>query len=137
MAEITEKLNLVVLTFDRTVYEGLVDSVTALGVGGEFTVLPRHVAFMTPLEVGVLNVRVNGKQENIAIHSGFMRVEDDGVTVLADAAEMPQEIDIERARAAKKRAEDRLRQTGSGGIDVDRARAGLRRALLRLRIAGQ
>jgi F-type H+-transporting ATPase subunit epsilon len=128
------KLRLVVRTVDREVYEGTVDSVTGLGTEGEFTVLPNHIAYMTPLEIGVLTMRTKLKEDAIALHAGFLRVEGDTVTVLADAAERAEDIDIERARAAKKRAEDLLKRLGEGHVQVDSASASLRRALLRLRV---
>ena len=126
-------LKLVVLTIDRSVYEGNVDSVTGLGTGGEFTVLPNHVAFMTPLEIGILTIRQQSREEAIALHAGFLRVEDNVVTVLADAAERAEDIDVERARAAKQKAEELLR----GAKNAESAGASLRRALLRLRVAGK
>ncbi len=131
------KLNLVVLTVGRKVYEGEVDSVTGKGTGGEFTILHKHMAYMTPLEIGVLTVRNGSNEERIALHAGFLRVENDTVTVLADAGEKAHDIDVERARAAKRRAEDRLGRPAADDTDIDRARAGLQRALIRLRIVGQ
>ena len=133
----SKELRLVVLTVDRKVYEGEVDSVTGLGTDGEFTVLSSHIAFMTSLEVGVLTARSHGKEEGIALHAGFLRVEDDTVTVLADAAERAQDIDIERARAAKLKAEELLRRIGEGRGELESTGAALRRALLRLRVAGR
>lgn len=123
-----KKLKLIILTVDRTVYEGEVDSVTGLGTDGEFTILPRHMAYMTPLEIGILTARSRDFQEVIALHSGFLRVEDDTVTVLADAAERAEDIDIERARAAKQKAHELLKKK------PDSTSAALRRALLRLRV---
>lgn len=131
------KLKLVILTVDREVYRGEVNSVTCLGADGEFTVLPNHMAFMTALEIGVLTARGHRKEEAIALHAGFLRVEDDTVTVLADAAERAQDIDIERARAAKEKAQDLLRKLGERGAHLDSAGASLRRALLRMRVAGR
>jgi len=131
------KLRLAVLTVDRTVFEGTVDSVTGLGTDGEFTVLANHVAFMTSLEIGVLIARMQNREEAIALHAGFLRVEDDVVTVLADAAERAEDIDVERARAAKQKAEELLKSTRQGGSGLEGASASLRRALLRLRVAGK
>jgi len=125
------------LTVDREVYKGEADSITGLGNGGEFTVLSKHIAFMTPLEVGVLIARNGGNEEEIALHAGFLRVENDTVTVLADAAERARDIDIERARAAKQRAEDLLKRMGKDPGKLESAGGALRRALLRLRVAGR
>ena len=131
------KLKLVILTVDREVYREEVNSVTCLGADGEFTVLPKHMAFMTALEIGVLTARSHRKEEVIALHAGFLRVEDDTVTILADAAERARDIDIERARAAKEKAQDLLRKLGERGAQLDSAGASLRRALLRMRVAGR
>ncbi len=130
----SKKLRLVILTVERKVYEGEADSVTGLGSGGEFTILPKHIAFMTPLEIGILSTRHGTKKEAIALHAGFLRVEDDTVTVLADAAERAEDIDIERAMAAKLKAEEMLKRLGESP-DLESAGASLRRALLRLRVA--
>jgi F-type H+-transporting ATPase subunit epsilon len=129
------QLKLVVLTVNRRVFEGAADSVTGLGVEGEFTVLPKHISFMTPLGIGVLTARYQGNETAIALHAGFLRVEDDIVTVLADDAERAEDIDVERARAAKQRAEDLLKKMDQAGADLEGAGASLRRALLRLRVA--
>lgn len=129
-----KKLKVIIRTVEREIYDGTADSVTGLGTDGEFTVLPNHIAFMTPLEIGVLTTRDGSREEAIALHAGFLRVENDTVTVLADAAERSQDIDIERAQAAKQRAEDALRRLEEGDRDLDSASAALRRALLRLRV---
>jgi len=131
------KLKVTVMTVDRTVYEGEADSVTGFGIGGEFTILSKHVAYMTPLEIGVLTIRVAGREEDIALHAGFLRVEEDDVTILADAAEKAQDINIQRAKAAKQRAEDMLKRLGEKQPELDDSGAALRRALLRLRVAGR
>ena len=128
------KLKLVIRTVDREVFNGDADSVTGLGTDGEFTVLPKHIGFMTPLEIGVLTTRNGNKEEAIALHAGFLRVEDNVVTVLADAAERAEDIDVARARAAKQKAEELLRRLGESP-DPESAGASLRRALLRLRVA--
>ena len=133
----TGKIKLAVLTVDREVYNGEADSVTGLGNGGEFTILPNHIAFMTPLEVGVLVARNGGKEEEIALHAGFLRVENDTVTVLADAAERARDIDVERARIAKQKAEELIRRMGEEPGKLESASGALRRALLRLRVAGR
>jgi F-type H+-transporting ATPase subunit epsilon len=138
MAKSDDKtLKLIVLTVDRSVYEGSVNSVTGLGTDGEFTILPNHVAFMTPLEIGVLTARQQSREETIALHAGFLRIEDNVVTVLADAAERAQDIDVERARAARQKAEELLRAAKGRGTGLESAGASLRRALLRLRVAGK
>ena len=131
------KLHVTIMTVSRTVFEGEADSVSGTGTEGEFTILPKHIAYMTPLDIGLLTIRKPAGEDNVALHAGFLRVEDNKVTILADAAETAQDIDIERAKAAKQRAEDMLRKFGEKHPDLDDAGAALRRALLRLRIAGR
>jgi F-type H+-transporting ATPase subunit epsilon len=118
----------------RVLYEEDIDEVIAPGVEGQFAVLPKHAAFMTMLVPGELILRKKGEDTPFAVTGGYFEVRDDHVIVLADAAERADEIDIERAEAARRRAEERLR-TRETTVDLARAEAALRRALIRLRVA--
>ena len=131
-----KKLNIIVLTVERQVYNGQADIVTVPAVDGELTIMPDHIALITPLGVGVLGARDGEKDEIVALHAGFLKVEDDDITVLADAAERAADIDVQRAMSAKQRAEDMLARTDAAGVELEAAGAALRRALLRLRVAG-
>lgn len=128
-------LKVEIVTAERVVYsqEG-VDEVVAPGVQGEFAVLPRHAAFLTQLEPGELRIIKGGEEEAMAITGGFFEVFNDRVVVLADAAERVEEIDIARAEAARRRAEEALRERKEL-VDLAAAEASLRRALARLKVA--
>ncbi len=130
-----EKLELEVVTPDRLVAKDTVDIVMAMGALGEFGILPSHIPFLTPLQPGELRYRKGGQLEYLAVTGGFAEVSLNKVTILAEAAEKAREIDIDRAKRAKERAEKRLAQVKSEEIDYARAEMALKRALLRLRVA--
>ena len=128
-------IKLDIVTAERVVYSGEVDAVIAPGVEGQLGILPHHAPLMTMLQAGELVARKGGQEEIMAISGGFLEVRPDRVIVLADSAERAEEIDTARAEAAKRRAEDRLRDRKAAGLDETRAEASLRRALVRLEIA--
>ncbi len=123
-----------IITGERVVYAADVESVTLPGVEGELTVLPRHAPLLTMLKPGELVVRRGGEEVAMAVSGGFLEVMPDKVVVLADTAERAEEIDIARAEAARRRAEESLRRAVTEE-DLARARAALQRALVRLRVA--
>ena len=127
-----------VVAADRKVFTGQAVSLVAPGADGYLGILHDHAPLITSLAVGAITIVTAENQPPIiiAISGGFMEVTGDKVIILADTAEMAQDIDIERARLALERAEGRLRGAEEG-TDVDRAKAALLRALNRLRIAGQ
>jgi F-type H+-transporting ATPase subunit epsilon len=128
-------LRLDVITAERVVLsEDGLDAVIAPGSEGQLGILPSHAPLMTTLDVGELRARRGSEEIMIAISGGFLEVRDNVVTVLADVAERAEEIDIERARAARERAAALL-ATRESDIDVAATQAALRRALLRLRVA--
>lgn len=104
------------------------------GANGYLGILPGHAPLMTELGIGELTYRTAKPTEPISIIRGFAEVLPDRVTVLAETAELAAEIDIERAEAAKARAEKRL-AAGDTNIDWDRASVSLRRALIRIQVA--
>jgi F-type H+-transporting ATPase subunit epsilon len=123
-----------IVSQDRTVFQGDVDIVILPGVAGEMGILPHHAPVLTILKYGVIKIRRQGKEELFAVAGGMAEVQPEIVTILADAAENVQEIDITRAQAAKKRAEDTL-----AGLKPEedhdaylRMEAALRRSNLRL-----
>ena len=122
-----------IVSQDRTVFEGDVDIVILPGAGGEMGVLPKHAPVLTTLKYGVVKIRKDGKEELFTVAGGVAEVQPDIVTVLADAAENVEEIDVVRAEAAKKRAEEAL----SKGLPPDTdayliMEAALRKSNLRL-----
>jgi F-type H+-transporting ATPase subunit epsilon len=129
-----DKLELEVVTPDRLVARETVDIVMAVGAWGEFGILPDHIPFLTTLQAGELRYRRDGQLEYMAVTGGFAEISDNKVTILAEAAERAQEIDIDRARRAKERAERRLAQAKTEAIDYARAESALKRSLVRLNI---
>lgn len=127
-----------IVTQDRQLFSGDVDIVVAPGTDGEMGILPHHAPLLTTLNYGVLRVRHWGKEEVFAIAGGVMEVQPDIVTVLADAAESAEEIDVARAEAAKRRAEELLTQGPPPDTEAYLAlEAAIRRSNLRLRVARQ
>jgi len=129
-------LTLEVVTPERSVCRETISTVTLPGQAGYLGVLPHHAPLVTALKPGLLSYRTpQGDRRVLALSGGFAEIADNNVLVLADAAERPEEIDVERALAARRRAEERLRETGGDG-DVARARIALQRALARLKAVG-
>jgi F-type H+-transporting ATPase subunit epsilon len=128
-------LTVEIVTAEKVVYsqEG-VDEVIAPGSDGEFAVLPEHAAFITTLAPGEMRIIKGGDEEAMAITGGFFEVRNDRVVILADAAERVEEIDIARAEAARKKAEEALLEREEL-VDLVQVEASLRRALARLRVA--
>lgn len=129
------ELQLDIVTPDKKLVSEVVNYVSCPGVAGEFGVLKDHVALLSALKVGALRYDKDGKQQYVFIAGGFADVSNNVVTILADAAELAEDIDTERAKAAQKRAEERLAKRDE--IDAVRAEASLQRALVRLNVAGR
>jgi F-type H+-transporting ATPase subunit epsilon len=122
-----------IVSQDRMVFEGDVDIVVLQGSGGEMGILPKHAPLLSTLGVGFLKVRYAGKEDVFTITGGVVEVQPDIVTVLADAAENVEEIDINRAEAAKQRAETMLKEGPPPGSDAyETIEQALRRSRLRL-----
>jgi F-type H+-transporting ATPase subunit epsilon len=129
-------IRLEIVTAERTVYADDVDMVIAPGIEGQLGILPNHAPLLTALTYGELRAKKAGEEDlSVAIGGGFMEVLSDRVTVLADSAERADEIDLERAEAARRRAEGRLKRRREEDIDFARAEAALRRSLVRLKVA--
>jgi len=128
-------LKLDIVTAERVVYSADVDMVIAPGVEGQLGILPHHAPLMTILQAGELVARRGGEEDSLAISGGFLEVRPDRVIILADSAERAEEIDVARAEAARKRAEERLRGRKVPGLDETRAEAALRRAVARISVA--
>ncbi|MDI3547296.1 MAG: F-type H+-transporting ATPase subunit epsilon [Halanaerobiales bacterium] len=125
-------IRLEVVTPERVVYSEDINLMEAPAIDGAIGILPRHAPLVTVLKTGVLKVASGGKRFKIAISEGFMEVKPDQINVVVRTAELPHEIDVERARKAKERAEERLRSERSE-IDFARAEAALERAIARLK----
>ena len=128
-------LQLEIVTPERSVYSDMVDSVQLPGSEGELGVLPHHAPLVSTLGVGELRIRKGGVEESFAIVGGFLQVRPDRVVVMAETADMANEIDLERAQEARREAERALETGFHEGADLAAARAALQQALLRIRVA--
>jgi F-type H+-transporting ATPase subunit epsilon len=130
------KLQLQVVSADRMLVNEPVDEVIIPGSEGYFGVLPGHTPLLATLHVGELSYRRGAEWQYVALAFGFAEVQPERVTVLAETAERPADIDIGRAEAAKKRAEERI---GRPAVDIDfeRARIALLKSLIRLQVASR
>ncbi len=121
-----------VVTPEHTVFDDAVTEIVTRSIEGELGVLARHMPLITPLVPHCMTVYRDAEgMQSIVVSGGFMEVGSEGVLILADAAETPEQIDVERAEAARERAETRLRG-GGGDVDVARAKRALARAENRL-----
>jgi F-type H+-transporting ATPase subunit epsilon len=134
---VADRLTLEVATPSRAVISEQVDEVVVPGIEGYFGVLPGHAAFLTTLGIGELTYRIGRDERRAAIACGFCEVRNDKVIVLADSAELPEEIDRARAERARDRAEQRLAGRTQEEVDYVRASAALARALIRIQVASR
>jgi F-type H+-transporting ATPase subunit epsilon len=128
-------LHLEIVTIESKIFDDQVNMVVAPGSEGVLGILPRHAPLLTALTYGELQVKKEGEPDQFfAIGGGFMEVQPDHVVVLADAAEHAEEIDMARAEAARRRAEELLAQA-KDTEDFERAQAALRRSTMRIKVA--
>lgn len=127
-------LHLEIVTAERLVLSDDVDQVNAPTKDGRVGILPRHMPLLTVLTEGELSIIKGGQRTEFAVYGGFMEVLPDRVTILADACDRSDEIDLERAEEARKRAEERIAQRKSDQ-EMALAEADLRRALLQVKMA--
>lgn len=127
------KLLLEIVTPQGLVYSEEVDEVAASGSEGEFGVLPGHVPFVTTLKVGMLVCKKGNESFMFFVNWGYAEVGPEKVLILADSAERSEDIDVERAKAAMRRAEERLKKAEE--IDFRRAELALERAVTRVQVA--
>ena len=130
-------LQLEIVTPDRVVLRTEADYVSLPGVEGEFGILPGHIPFFAALGIGCMHYVAEGKTHYACVSGGFAEIADNQVHLLVDASELGSEIDVTRAEAARKRAEQRLAEKSKrDDIDAMRAETALHRALIRLQAAG-
>ena len=126
------KVLLEIVTPQGLVFSEEVDEVTATGSEGEFGVLPGHVPFVTTLKIGVLACKKGSESKYFFVNWGYAEVGAEKVMILADSAERSEDIDLDRAMAAKKRAEERLKHAEN--VDFARAETALERAVMRSQV---
>jgi len=130
------RLQLQIVSADRSLLNETVDEVVIPGFDGYFGVLPGHTPMLAVLQVGELWYRQGQEKHYVAIAFGFVEVLPDHVTVLAQVGERAQDIDVQRAERAKQRAEALLASpTSSVDLDIERARIALMKSLIRLQVA--
>ncbi|MGD7007102.1 F0F1 ATP synthase subunit epsilon [Metabacillus sp. 84] len=125
----TVKVN--VVTPDGPVYDAEVEMVSVKAQSGELGILPGHIPMVAPLKTGAVRLKKGSSTELVAVSGGFIEVRPDNVTILAQAAEAAEDIDLERAQASRERAESRLNDKAEQ-IDAHRAELALRRAINRI-----
>ncbi|HZT08171.1 MAG TPA: F0F1 ATP synthase subunit epsilon [Chloroflexota bacterium] len=129
------KLTVELVTAEREVLKQEADIVIAPATDGTIGILPRHAPLVTTLNPGVMTLRNDGEEQVLSVSGGFLQVFRDRVLILADAAERSDEVDEERADAARQRAEAALREAQrrpGGSLQAEAARTALRRSLVRL-----
>src|ERR671916_447466 len=128
-------LQLDVITPERRLLSEQVDAATVPGLDGELGILPGHTPLISQLQTGVLSYTQGGTTHRLHVSGGFVEVNDDRVSVLAEVAEHPEEIDAARARMAREHAEKTLSTWSGTEEDFEKARAKLERSVVRLQLA--
>jgi F-type H+-transporting ATPase subunit epsilon len=131
-----DTLRLRIVTPERLLLDEDVDEVTAPGAVGEFGVLPNHTTFLSSLQPGRLLYKQGGQAHALVVSGGFAEVVENVVTVLIDSTELPQEINVERARAALQRAEETLKTLSPADPTYAEMLAAFQRAQARIEMAG-
>jgi F-type H+-transporting ATPase subunit epsilon len=126
-------LNVALVSPERILFTGEADMVVCRTTDGEIAFLTGHAPLVGALGIGTVRVKqADGEEVRAAVHGGFVEVRDNRVSILSDVAELPDQIDVERARRAREEAERRVQAGDNAG-----AEAALRRAHVRLELAGQ
>lgn len=131
-----DTFQLEIVTPEKLVVKDSAEEAQIPGLNGYLGILPGHAPLITELAVGAITYRMRGETHTLSVAWGFAEVLPDKVTILAETCERPQEIDAERARKAKERAEQRLKSIDPQ-TDYTRAEDALRRAETRLKVAGE
>jgi F-type H+-transporting ATPase subunit epsilon len=133
MAE--NKFELQVVTPEGLFFSDDVNMVVFRSTEGDIGVLPGHIPLTAALSSGLFQLKIGEKEQKAVLHGGFAQITADKVTILTDAAEWPEDIDVERAKASKERAEERLGKSSDKEVKIVRAKSSLMRALARIDVA--
>lgn len=125
--------NLEIVTPDRRFFSGEVETVVLKTIEGEVGILKGHAQMVIAIAIGPMRIKKDGEWLDAVLSEGFMEIKLDKTIILVDSAEWPNEIDINRAKAAKERAEEKI-QREKDNLEMIRSRAALARAIARLRI---
>jgi len=132
-----DTIHLDILTPEKVVFSDSIETVTAPGSLGEFGVLPGHAALVTTLETGEVAIKKDNREYWLAISGGFAEAGNDKVTILAEAAELAQEIDIKRAETAKIQAEEKLKSLSSDDSQFPEVVLALKKATNRIKVSAR
>ncbi|MBM7615131.1 F0F1 ATP synthase subunit epsilon [Alkaliphilus hydrothermalis] len=128
------KFHLQIITPTRTFLDEEIEMVVLRTVEGDMGIMKNHIPMVTPLSIGKLKINKDGSTREAAIAGGFVHVDREKTVIITDSAEWPDEIDVNRAKEAKERAEERLNK-GTQDIDTLRAEIALKKAMNRLNLA--
>lgn len=131
MADQSKEFDLEIICPDRIFYTGKTTMVELNTVEGELGVYKNHIPLTTVLDSGVISIHDDEGMREAAVHAGFVEIRQEKMTILAEIAEWPEEIDLNRAEKAKERAEERIKRKDSR-LDIVRAESALKRAMTRL-----
>lgn len=135
MADTGKQFRLKIISPDRIFYDADVEMVELRTTEGEIGILKDHIPLTAIIVPGILNIKGSAEGDRqAAMHSGFVEIMQDHVTILAESCEWPEEIDLNRAKEAQIRAERRLK-SGDASINIARAELALRRSLIRIELA--
>ena len=129
------KIQFDVVTPEELVYSEKIDKLEGPAIDGLIGIWPKHAPLVTAMQIGVVRVEIDGEETQIAISEGFMEVQPDRVNLVVRTAELPEEIDVDRAKSARDRAEEKLNKKNDN-IDFAKAEAAYDRAKARLKAAG-
>ena len=132
-----EKIQLEVVTPERRVLAEPVDMVTVPGLGGELGILPGHTPLISQLQTGVLTYAQDGKNFQLHVSGGFVEVREDHVSVLAEVAERPDEIDAARARQSRDQLEKQINAWTGNEDDLAIAKQDFERSVVRMQLAAR
>lgn len=121
-----------IVTPDKKFFEGTAEMVIVRTIEGDVAVLKNHENYVAPLDIGIVKIKIDGVFKEATIASGFIQIDKQKTTIITDAAEWPEEIDIERARKAKEKAEGKLKNKSNTDLVI--AELQLRKALNRIRV---
>ena len=131
-----KKIRLDIVTPEKVAYSEDVGMVIARTIAGDIGILPGHAPLLAALSIAPLRIITDEVEMQISMCGGFIEVQPEKITILANCAELPDEIDVARAETAKQRAESRL-QGSKDDVDVARAELALKRAIIRLTVGKQ
>jgi len=129
------KIQLDVVTPEELVYSEKIDKLEGPAIDGLIGIWPKHAPLVTAMKIGVVKIEIDGEESQIAISEGFMEVQPDRINLVVRTAELPEEIDIDRAKSAKERAEEKM-EKDHDKVDFAKAEAAYDRAKARLKAAG-